>query len=133
MIELYLSMQTTLEEIPQLKLIDIEGSENSKIYPSAFIKLGHIPWQQLSEGRYQGEFPFSIRVEVKPNHTSTASSPVLGKLKDSLSFINDIRDLFTKGDILYVDNIVLKGEDLKKQKDGIFTAQFDFTGLVQME
>ena len=134
MIELYLSISKKLNEVQELKYIDIEGSEEINISPAAFVSLGEITWQELGEGHYKGDLSFTVKVDVTPYHRSAGNSPepVLTKLEESMSVINAVKDKILKGEIDYISGITLTGEGFKKQK-GKFTALFKFKGYVEYE
>ena len=134
MIELYLNIEKKLKEIPELKYIDIDGSEEIKTSPAAFISLGKIPWEELTEGNMNGELPFTVKVDITPYHRSAADTPepVLTKLKDSLSVIRTVKDKILNEEIEFITGITLTGEDLKKQ-NGKYTLVLDFKGYVHCE
>jgi hypothetical protein len=134
MIELYLSIAEKLNEIEELKYIDIDGSEEIKTSPSAFISLGKIPWEQLTEGTMLGEFPFTVKVDITPYHRSAADTPepVLTKLYESLDVIKLVKTKMLNEAITYITGVTLTGEDIKKH-GGKFTLILDFKAQVNYE
>jgi hypothetical protein len=134
MIELYLSISKKLSEVPELKYIDIEGSEEISTSPAAYISLGEVPWRESGEAHYNGDLPFTIKVDITPYHRSAGSTPepVLTKLTESMSIINAVKDKILKEEIDYISGITITGESFKKQ-NGKFTALFKFKGYVEYE
>lgn len=134
MIILYLEIAKKLKEISDLKHIDIDGSEEIKTSPSAFISLGKIPWEQLTEGNMNGELPFTVKLDITPYHRSAPDTPepVLIKLKESLGIIELVKTKILNEEITYITGITLAGEELKKQ-GGKYTLVLDFKGYVSYE
>ena len=130
MIELYLSIAKKLHEIPGLALVDIEGTNEAKLYPAAFISLGDLPYEQLGGGTAIASFPFQVKIELSPKHRSGSNSPVLDALLESFSVVADARNKLTKEDVDYIGGIMLTGESLKK-KDGKYEAVLKFIGNVE--
>lgn len=134
MIDLYLSITKKLKEIPELKYIDIDGSEEIKTSPAAFISLGKIPWEQLTEGNMNGELPFTIKVDITPYHRSAADTPepVLTKLSESLNVIELVKTKILNQETEFITGVTLVGEELKKQ-GGKYTLILEFKGYVSYE
>lgn len=134
MIELYLSIAKKLKEIPELKYIDIDGSEEIKTSPAAFVSLGKIPWESMAENHQYAEFPFSVKLDITPYHRSGADAPVtvLDNLASNLGVINAVKDKLLKEGTDLITGIEITGEDLRKQ-NGKYSLLLDFKGYVSYE
>ena len=134
MIVLYLELAKKLKEIEELKYIDIDGSEDIKTSPAAFISLGKIPWEQLTEDNMSGELPFTIKLDITPYHRSAPDTPdpVLTKLAENLSIIDLVKTKILNEETTLITGITLTGEELKKQ-NGKYTLVLDFKGFVSYE
>ena len=130
MIELYISLAKKLATIPGLKLIDIEGTNEAKIYPAAFIKLGDLPYEQTGQGAAIASFPFSIRVELDPKHRSGSNSPMLEALENGFGVVNAIKSALINDDVDFIAGIMLTGESLEKQ-NGKYQSVLKFVGTVE--
>jgi len=130
MIELYISLASKLREIPGLKLVDIEGTNEAKIFPAAFIDLGEIPYEQTGQGSAIASFPFTIRIELDPKHRSGSNSPVLDALASGFGVVNAIKTTLNNDEIDFIGGIMLTKEGLKKAK-GKYEATLNFIGTVE--
>jgi hypothetical protein len=130
MIQLYISLTQKLAEIPELKLIDIDGTEEGKQFPAAFVKIGKLNYQQQQGGATYSEVPITVNIEMNPIHRSGSNSPVLNELVDKMGVIDAIKVKLINEPIDYISGIMLTGEDLIKDK-GKYKAVLEFMGYVE--
>ncbi len=130
MIELYTTIIAKLAEIQEFSLIDIEGTNEAKIFPSAYVYIQPIKYEQASDDYAVAPINFNVKIEVKPNHRSGFNSPVLNELKQCLKIVNDTKNKLLNEAIDYIDGIMITGEGLTK-KQGKYTALLQFIGRVE--
>lgn len=130
MIQLYVSLTQKLAEVTDLKLIDIAGTNEGKMYPAAFVKLGKLNYQQMQGGSTYAELAITVTVELNPIHRSGSNSPVLDSLQEGFSVVDSVKAKLVNETLDYIGGIMLTGEDLIKQK-GKYTAVLEFVGMVE--
>lgn len=130
MIQLYISLTQKLKELTALKLIDIDGTNEGKMYPAAFVNLGKLNYDQMQGGSTYANLPITVTVELNPIHRSGSNSPVLDALESGFQVVEDIKAKLIKEEVTYIGGIMLTGEDLVKEK-GKYKAILEFVGMVE--
>jgi hypothetical protein len=130
MIQLYITITQKLKEVTALRLIDIDGTNEGKLYPAARVKLGKLNYDQMQGGRTNANLPITVTVELNPIHRSGSNSPVLDSLMAGFNVVDAVKAKLVKEEMDYIGGIMLTGEDLIKS-DGKYKAILDFTGYVE--
>ncbi|MCT4647583.1 MAG: hypothetical protein N4A74_21525 [Carboxylicivirga sp.] len=130
MIQLYLSLTGKLAEIKELKLVDIAGTNEGKIFPAAFVNLAPLNYEQLHQGAGIAQVPITVQVELNPVHRSGSNSPMLDALTASFNVIESVKSKLLKEEVECISGIMLSGEDLKKE-NGKYLVTLNFVGTVE--
>lgn len=138
MIDLYISIQSKLAEVEDLKYIDMVDDEHpdtadqESSEPTALIKMPPIDWKQQGENTLYADLNFTIKLTGKPFYSGESKSPVLTELKDSLAWMYDAKDKLYQDDVEYISNINLIREHFSK-KGRLYELELQFTGFVEYE
>lgn len=135
MISLYFTIANQLKSVPGLKLIDLDGTDEVKVTPAAFVNLPDINYTQLQGGNAMAAFPFSIRLElpiqarteIKGNKTDNTEA-----LTEGMAISEAVKNVLIKEGTQLITGIMLTGESLTKA-NGKYTNTFTFTGTVSYE
>jgi len=131
MINLYQSIQNQINTIPGFAAIDIEGTEEAKLHPAAFIKIQPLTYIQLLEDQLIADVNFTVRIVLNPVHRSGVNSPMLTELKNSFALVAAVKSQLVKMPIDYIDGVMLVGEDLRKV-NGKYIALLSFKGAATL-
>ncbi len=132
MIGLYLNTKDKLKELTALRYIDMEGGEEPKIFPAAFINFHPINHEQLHQGGTQADITFDIRLQFTPYLRSEGNTPVaqLDKLADSMQLIEEVKTKLINEDIPGISSIYIIREHIQK-KGASYEAPLTFKGRIE--
>jgi hypothetical protein len=138
MIDLYVSIQAKLAEVPQLKYIDMVDDEHPDIpdqdssEPTALVQFQPISWQQQGNDALYADIQFSVKLSGKPFHRSESKSPALPDLKNSLDWMHEAKKKLYEDGVEYINNICLTREHFTKRGE-TYELELGFKAFVEYE